>query len=115
MELHRKGPAGGIVDSLAGAVVGVDVGNLPVLDGITVHGVSVVLAGNKSSASVHLPHGLVDAAVSEFQLIGASPGGQRGELMAETDAEQRDFSQQRLNLSDLEHVFPPDRRGRWRA
>ena len=105
MELDCESLQFRIVDALAGAVVGVGKADLAQLHCIAVHGVAVVLAGDVGADALHIPDRLVHASVAVFQLIGAAPGGQRRQLVAQADAEHGHLAQEFADLLDLVHVF----------
>ena len=89
MELDGKAVPFFVLDALAGAVVGVDLGNAAHLGGQLVphHRVAVVLAGDEGAAAGKVGHGLVGAAVAVLQLGGLGAGGQGRQLVAQADAE----------------------------
>ena len=100
MKLHRKRPKPGVVDTLAGSVVGVGEADPPHPDGVRVHGVAVVLAGDIGPGTTPIPHGLVHAPVAIFQLEGLPSRRQRRQLVPQADAEQGDVPQQLPNGTD---------------
>ena len=55
---------------------------------------AVVLRGDLHPAAVPVHHGLVGAAMAELQLVGLRAAGQRQQLMAQADAEDRLLAQQ---------------------
>ena len=105
MELHGKGFQVGVVDALAGAVVGVGEGQAAGPDAVGVHGVAVVLAGDEGADAVHVPDGLIDTPVAVFQLVGLAAHGQGRQLVAQSDAEHGDLAQELFDLRDLIDVF----------
>ena len=102
VELHGKAVPLLVLDALAGAVVGVHLCHLAHLGGQLVahHSVAVVLAGDEGAAGLKVGHRLVGTAVAVLQLHGLGTGCQRGQLVAQTDAEGGD-----VQLKDVLEVL----------
>ena len=70
------------------------------------HSVAVVLAGDEGAAGLKVCHGLVGTAVAVLQLHGLGTGCQRGQLVAQTDAEGGDVQcKDLLEVLDDLHGF----------
>src|SRR5580658_4424264 len=61
---------------------------------------AMVLRGDLHFLREKIFHGMVRAVVSEFQFESAPAKSQAAELMSQADAEDRDASEQFLNISD---------------
>src|SRR5262249_49157883 len=91
MKLHAHEGADAVPDPLVSAIIGVEKPRLPVRrQGGVVHRIAVVLGGDVAAPCADFQTGLILATVSEFELIGVSPGCQGQQLMAQTDAKHGD-------------------------
>ena len=78
VELGREPGVVPVADTLVRAVVHVDEQRFPIgAQGVVVHRITMVLAGDEAAVGAHLPHGLVVAAVSVLQLVDARSAGLR--------------------------------------
>src|SRR3990172_1134284 len=98
MELNGAGALPGQRDPLDGAVVERDVGDL---GPCALDREAVVLARDENAARRPVEDGVVRAAVAERQLVRAVPGGEREELVAEADAEDRHLPDEPADDGDL--------------
>ena len=104
MKLNREAALSRIIQPLAAPVVGVTETQVRnPLHALRLHGITVVLSGNPGTNTIR--HGLIGAAVAVLELIGFSARRQRTELMAEADAENREFPHQFPKLLDLEDIL----------
>lgn len=105
VKLHGECAQLGVVNPLAASVVCVDEAELRRRGKGRRHdGVAVVLARDAGAPVGKVAHRLICAAVTEFQLLGRSARGDRGELMPEADSEQGYFPEKLCDLRDLERV-----------
>ena len=83
VELHRKAVPAEVVNTLAGAVVGIEVAHLAYFrgQGLSLDRIAVVLAGDEGAALADMADGLVGAAVAVLELAGLGTGGQRGSFL----------------------------------
>jgi len=77
VELHGEGPVVGVVDALAGLVVGVYETHPARGQAVRHHGIAVILAGDVGMAGDEVAAGLVGPAMAVLELFGLSPNGQR--------------------------------------
>jgi hypothetical protein len=90
VELRAADGFAHVAKPLVGAVVQVREPGLPIAgEGIGVHGVSMVLAGDVAMAGEFIAHGLVLAAVTVLEFEGLAAGGQSEHLMPEANPEDR--------------------------
>ena len=88
MVLYREGVMVGGDETFTAVVVQVDVGDGDIGgQGASVYGEAVIVAGDLHGVAVGKLHGLVAAAMAEFEFVGVCPQGQGQDLMPQTDAE----------------------------
>ena len=82
--------------SLVRVVVEVEVRQFDVLvfEGVHIDAEAVVLAGDFDLAGSEILDGVVGAPVTKLELVGLGAEGERQNLVAQTDAEDRDFAEQ---------------------
>ncbi len=106
MELDGKRGKGRVIYSLARAVIGVNERERSFSgDAFRVNGVAVVLARYIRSSAIKRLYRLINTSVTEFELIRASSGRQRGKLMPEAYSEDRKLSEKFTDLCDLERII----------
>ena len=97
MELYREERLAFVADAFAGAVVEVyEIGFPFGIERGGVHGVTVVLRRDDGTVRTDHQRRLVMAAVSVFQFEGGRSGGDRQQLVAQADAEDRLAERNRL-------------------
>lgn len=93
VELGREPRIALVADALVGAIVHIDEKRFPIgAQGIIIHSIAMILAGDEATVGTHHTHGLVVAAVSILQFIYLGTSGLAEELIAHTDTKIGSFS-----------------------
>src|SRR5438552_12567389 len=108
MILHREHRPLAVSQSLARAVVEVDVTRLPSVlrHGVRIDGEAVVLRRDLDLPRREVLHGVVRAVMAERQLVRATAGGEAEDLMTEADPEHRDLAEKLpYRVDEIRHGF----------
>ena len=110
MILHAEGTVFRALHSLDGIVKEIDMrdGQGRVAYAVRIDRVGVILRGDLYLAGQQILDRVIAAAVTEFQLVGFRAVGERQDLMSQTNAEDRDASDQlSYRVDDLGDVLGP--------
>ena len=91
MILHTEYTVSLTFHAFDGIIQKIDMGDgqISPLQAFGIYSVGMVLRGDFDFICCQIPHRVVSAPVSEFQLIGFAAIGQRNDLMPQTDAKNR--------------------------